>query len=185
MKCDINRQATCTQFTRPLLDSYTNRAKNRLQDGEMIYLTDEETYLVWMNKEWVSLPKKVEGQNQGFSMTTYDLNKSLIAQMPVLEDLTEACAVIDRYADDNENFLLLCKDISYYTIFEKTGGTFVHFDTLGEAVLTCASDIGKIITVDFMEETNTIEIWVRTPEDDNLCMCFFECSGFMVYYARN
>jgi hypothetical protein len=104
MKCDINRQATCTQFTRPLLDSYTNRAKNRLQDGEMIYLTDEETYLVWMNKEWISLPKKVEGQNQGFSMTAYDLNKSLIAQMPVLEDWTEACAVIDRYADDNENF---------------------------------------------------------------------------------
>lgn len=183
MKCNIDRQATPTQFTRPLLESYTNRARNRLQEGEMIYLTDENIYCVWKDNTWMPLPQRVEGQ--GLTMTAYDLNKTIIAQMPVMEDWTEACAVIDEYATGNENFLLLCKDISYYTIFEKTNGAFVHFETLGEAVLTCASDIGKIITVDFMEETNTIEIWVRTPEDDNLCMCFFECSGFMVYYARN
>lgn len=81
--------------------------------------------------------------------------------------------------------MLLCKDISYYTIFQRTDDLFVHFSSFGEAVLTCASDIGKIVTVDYMEETKTVEIWVRKHDtQENLCMILFDCHDFIVTYQR-
>lgn len=80
--------------------------------------------------------------------------------------------------------MLLCKELSYYTIFQKTEDVFTHFSTFGEAVLTCAQDIGNIISVDYMENTNTIEIWVRTKDnEDNVCMVLFDCKDFIVTYS--
>jgi hypothetical protein len=184
MKCNIDKKATPMAFNVATLPSYTQRAKNRLQQGEVVYLTDIDEYRIWQGEEWIALPKTVNTENSNITMTAYDLNKQLMSQMPILEDWTQAEATINEYATGNKDFMLLCKDISYYTIFQQTNSNFINFETLGEAVLTCAEDIGKIVSVDFMEETNTIEIWVRTPENDNLCMCFFECSSFIVTYGR-
>jgi hypothetical protein len=80
--------------------------------------------------------------------------------------------------------MLLCKELSYYTFFQKTEDTLTHFFSFGEAVLTCAQDIGNIISVDYMENTNTIEIWVRTKNnEDNVCMVLFDCKDFIVTYS--
>ena len=186
MKCNIDIKATPLSLDSTMLESYTNRAKNRLEPGEIAYIADKENYVMWNGTEWLPLPETVSAETgKGLTFTAYDLNKSIMSQAPVLTDLTQPAAVIDEYAAGRENFMLLCRDINYYTIFQKSKETYVHFDTLGEAVLTCAQDIGQILAVDYMEETGTVEIWVRTHEDENLCMCFFESSGFIVTFARS
>jgi hypothetical protein len=80
--------------------------------------------------------------------------------------------------------MLLCKDISYYTIFENENTKACDFGTLGHAVLECVQDVGKIISADLTEDQGAIEIWVRTPEEDNLCMYLFNCEGLVVSFGR-
>ena len=73
----------------------------------------------------------------------------------------------------------------YYTIFQKSSDIYTHFSSFGEAVLTCASDVGDIIAVDYMDTTNTVEIWVRKKgSNENLCMVLFECHDFIVTYKE-
>lgn len=124
-----------------------------------------------------NLPK--EKQESTLSMTAYDLNKSIMTSMPILENLDDAIKLINEKMWRFDHLMLLCKDISYYTIFYKDDNQ-EEFPTRGDAILTCAQDVGKIITVDYMEASDTIEIWVRTAENDNLCMCLFDCAGLMV-----
>jgi hypothetical protein len=79
--------------------------------------------------------------------------------------------------------MLLCKDISYYTIFTYEGSKIAHYETLGQAVLDCILNVGQLVCVDETPDGNAIEIWVRT-EDDNICMYLFNCSELMVTYGR-
>ena len=105
--------------------------------------------------------------------------KCNMASLPIIDNLDDCKNLINEKMWRFDYLMLLCKDISYYTIFYKADNS-EEFATRGDAILACAQDIGKIITVDYMEASDTIEIWVRTPENDNLCMCLFDCAGLMV-----
>ena len=79
--------------------------------------------------------------------------------------------------------MLLCKDISYYTIFTYEGNKMANYETLGAAVLDCLQNVGQLVCADITEDGNAVEIWVRT-EDDNICMYLFKCADLMVTYGR-
>ena len=122
-------------------------------------------------------------------MSLYELNKTIVAQLPVKEtnaDLSDIRNTIDNFRKSigASNFMLLCKDISYYTIFQNDEPKMCDFRTLGYAVTECAQDIGKIICADIVPDGAAVEIWVRTPEDDNLCMYLFNCTNLIVTYGR-
>ena len=58
-----------------------------------------------------------------------------------------------------------------------------NFETFGEAVITCAEAIGKVISVDYIEDQNAVEIWVRTEQNENLCMYLFNCESMFVSFG--
>lgn len=168
------------QMTRSQLDILTEINKTHLNKNEIVYVVDEKKFYFWTGDEWSEYKA-----NGGLNLNLYEFNKTLISQLPVLEDFTEAVEIIQNilYGHENEHFMLLCKDISYYTVFYKTEGIFCNFETFGEAVITCAEDIGKVISVDYIEDQNAVEIWVRTEQNENLCMYLFNCESMFVSFG--
>ena len=121
------------QMTRSQLESLTEINKNRLNKNEIVYVIDEDKFLFWTGDEWSEYKT-----NGGLNLNLYEFNKTLIAQIPILEDFTEAIKMIQNIllGYENEHFMLLCKDISYYTIFYKTEETLCHFKSFGEDIGT-------------------------------------------------
>lgn len=170
------------------LNTYFNTLNN-FRKGEIIYLTDEEKFVMYDGEKFVDVPEKVTMDGEGLSMSLYELNKTIVAQLPIKEtnaDLSDVRNAIDEYGKNSgaKSFMLLCKDISYYTIFQHDAPKTCDFGTLGYAVTECAQDVGKIICGDIVPDGAAVEIWVRTSEDENLCMYLFNCEGLIVTYGR-
>lgn len=187
MKCNTRKHETSPlSLTYGTLCDLTDKTKS-FKEGDIVYLTDKQQMVCYKDNNWVEITDEVQVKGtSNIEMNTYDMNKQIISQLPILSDLTEAEKTISTFARNsfNNDFMLLCKELSYYTIFQKTEDAFTHFSTFGDAVLTCAQDIGNIISVDYMENTNTIEIWVRTKNnEDNVCMVLFDCKDFIVTYS--
>lgn len=170
---------------------YLTKNVNRFKDGEIAYITDLNKYVIYRDNQWIDLSAskevQIEGKN-GIEMNVYDLNKQVISQLPIPQDQILFEETLNKFYSANihsDNFMLLCKDISYYTIFQQTNNSQSHFITFGEAVLNCANDVGNVITVDYMENTNTVEIWVRTYIDQSdICMVLFDCDDFIVTFKE-
>ena len=187
MKCNY-KTTNEYKISSSQLETLTKMNPNRYRMGETVYLTDKDKIVMWNGTEWTDMPEGTTAQGKGgLNMNLYELNKSIVSQLPILEDYTDAEALIQSFMEKNgESYMLLCKDISYYTIFQKkaSDNPYTHFETLGEAVLECANDIGKIISVDLTEDGSGVELWLRTPEDENLCAYLFDCTGLIVTYTR-
>ena len=114
---------------------------------------------------------KVAGNIQ---MNIYDLNKQLVSQCPLLdkEQMYDAKDTINDYGKNTNNkyYMLLCKDISYYTLFN-IDFEIPALEDFGSVVLDCATDIGAIKAVDRTE--GAIEIWVHPEEGEPLAMYLF------------
>lgn len=188
MKCKIPNYSPTKIHSVTLAQLTENKKTNRFEKGEIVFVTDKNQCMMYDGEQWVEIQEEMKVQGtSNIELTTYDLNKQIISQMSILEDWTESEKVLNTFAEKSVHgdYLLLCKDISYYTIFQKSNDIFAHFSSFGEAVLTCASDIGDIIAVDYMDATNTVEIWVRKKEsNENLCMVLFECHDFIVTYKE-
>jgi hypothetical protein len=133
-------------------------------EGEVAYANDtNETYLYKDNK-WEAMPNKVKIEGEGLKMNLYDLNCSIIDQLPSLEDFTDAEVTIEQYKTltGNEYYMLYGKDISYFTLFRIFPDG--EFDALGQAVIECLSNVGEIKSIDLTENKDAIEIWVKTNE---------------------
>lgn len=166
------------------LNSFMEKGINRFQDGEVAYLIDENKMVVYNGKEWTEVVASNVNE-EGLSMSLYDLNKSVITQLPVLNDLNPCLEVIRDFHNNNINgkyYMLLCKDISYYTIFIKDTLVMNEFNNIEEAVLACAQDIGGIVSVEKTPE-ETVEIWVKTKDGEALCMYLFDCAGLIVKWG--
>lgn len=176
----------------PTLDSLRKYAEkiNNFHTGEIIYLTDEEKVVMFNGTDFVDVPTDAKIKGDGLNMTLYELNKSIISQLPVKTTYAEqklSRDVIDNFFKKHgrKYYMLLCKDISYYTIFQySSDDKMTDFDTLGYAVLDCLLDVGKLVCADLLEDGSAVEIWVRTPEDENLCMYLFDCEKLIVTFGR-
>ena len=169
------------------LQNYANKVNN-FSKGELIYLTEEEKYVMYDGENFVDIPEKVHMNGEGLSMSLYELNKSIISQLPAkitYAEQHEDREKINKFFGKNgrTSYMLLCKDISYYTIFTYEGNKMADFETLGHAVLDCLLNVGHLVCADETSDGNAMEIWVRT-EDDNICMYLFTCSDLMVTYGR-
>ena len=169
------------------LQNYMKKLNN-FSKGEIIYLTEEEKYVMYDGEKFNYIPDKVEMKGEGLSMSLYDLNKNIISQLPVKTTYAEQHedrAKINKFfgKTGRTSYMLLCKDISYYTIFTYEGNKMADFETLGHAVLDCLLNVGHLVCADEVEDGSAMEIWVRT-EDDNICMYLFKCTDLMVTYGR-
>ena len=152
-------------------------------ENQIAWIIDERKNMIYKNNEWSDIAiKSPEG---GVSISLYELAKTAVSQLPVLEDLTNCYSAINLFFEEEENathFLLLCKEISYYTIFNQIDYDS-DFKTLSAAAITCAQDVGEIIDVNYTKGQGNVEIWVRTPDKEDLCMLLFNCEPFIVTFG--
>lgn len=161
---------------------------NNFKTNEIIFLADEKRFAMFDGEQFIDIPDKVQVTGEGLSMSLYELNKTIVSQLPIKEtyaELSQERNLINEFHENikSETYMLLCKDISYYTIFNNRKNKVNDFGTLGHAVVECAQDVGKIISADVTEDNSAIEIWVRTAENDNLCMYLFDCKNLTVTFG--
>ena len=83
--------------------------------------------------------------------------------------------IINQFTQANSYYMLLCRDINYYTIFET--GWDESDETVGEAVVDCFNYIsGELKAIDLTDDGNAVEIWFAISEENRLvarCAYFF------------
>lgn len=109
--------------------------------------------------------------NGSLNMSMYELNKCVVRQLPSMteEQLAAAGDLIDSFQKENKYFMLLGRDLDYYTIFQTKENME---ETMGEAVIDCLSNLGDIKAIDLTAEEQTIEIWI-TQNDEAYVLYLF------------
>lgn len=135
------------------------------EDKEQAYVLDEHTVYEYNAEQqcWLPLPKdKTEPQ-----LTIYDLNKQIISQLPNLneEGIEKAKEALMFYITETNNYcyMLIFKDISYYTVFLKTE---TAAPAIENEVIECLQYLGDVKLVEYYEEQNIIECWVKQENSE-------------------
>ena len=158
---------------------------NEFNKDTYYWVDDEQIVYIFDPNDKEFLPMIGEEKDTAKpQMTLYDLNKAIVAQLPLLTDeqLLEKGLLITENTKNSLYYMLLGREINYYTIFEQWNPSFLSsdFSNMGEAVITCLQDIGDVVDIDFIETTRAFEIWVRTKEQDNICLYLFDCEQMIV-----
>ena len=121
------------------------------------------------------MPEEEPKINGNIQMNMYDLNKQFMSQLATLsdEDLENSREVIRKYfqTQQNEYYMLLCKDISYYTLFHINNK--ITEPAAADEVIECVKSIGAVKAIDLTEGESAIEIWVQEEEHDPMVMYLF------------
>lgn len=109
--------------------------------------------------------------NGNFAMSLYDLNKQIVMQQADLDEAGRQTAItlINDYVKFDKFFMLLGKEIGYYTVFMREP---IANETIGEAVIDCLNSVGTIKSIDKLENNDAIEIWV-VKENEPTVLYFF------------
>lgn len=148
------------------------------EEGEIIQSSIDKNFYVYKNGNWIKL--SMEGS--GLSLGLYDLNKSIIEQLPNLKDYTDAYEAIQNLhmSYQNKFYMLYGKEISYFTIFNlSSSNQELSFE---EGVIDCLKSIGTIKCIDPTEDKSAIEIWVKDGETTDItCLYLFPYDAGMVH----
>lgn len=151
------------------------------QLGEIVFCEDTCEYYMCGEKGWMKL---AIDENSGLNLNLYDLNRSIIYQLPSLtkEQIFEKKDLIRKYRYDTNNIfhMLLCRDYNYYTIFvEKENDEFYN---LSDAVLTVAFELGEVYSIEKTED-GAIEFWIKPEgEEEPYAFYLFPYDAGVVYY---
>lgn len=125
--------------------------------------------------------------NGGVSMSLYELNQNIIAQLPPITKAKRnkiLNEINDLYGDE-KYCMLLCNELHYYTVFHYHCEIDNEFLTLGDAVLTIIDEMdAKIISADKIEDH--YEIWLRTQngeEKNNNVFLLFPYNYGVIQYG--
>lgn len=108
-------------------------------------------------------------------MNTYELNKIVYAQLPVLTQASPergtALQILTKFIQEHNNkyFMFLNNDVHYYTIFN-IQDTFE--ESIYSALDDCIQAIGDLISIEFNEVTDACECWFKVG-DEALMYVFF------------
>lgn len=133
---------------------------------------DKDTNITYVyNNGWQPLGDvKVAGE--GLKMSLYDLNQNIMEQLPDITEFDDKITLINEFKEltNNKYYMLYSKDISYFTMFviEKYG----EMASLGDAVIECLKNLGKVKSIDFTENRDAIEVWVEY-DGKIICAYFF------------
>lgn len=144
------------------------------QKGEIAIVKDEQQNYVYVDEEKGWVPLKTNIESNGLKMNLYELNKSIVSQLPVFDDNawngTEK--VINDWFQDQLNqtkkpkyFMLYGKDISYFTVFRRVTAGF-DYENFFSALKDILINIGDVYAIDPVEDKSAIEIWIRYIDED-------------------
>ena len=116
--------------------------------------------------------EKQEKTDLNLNMSLDDMNKQVVSQLSDLDQngIIEAKTLISEYAIGNY-FMLLCRDINYYTLFAIQNAES-NEPKFADEVIACAEEIGVIKSVTLTEDKGAIEIWV-SYKDSSIVMYLF------------
>lgn len=137
------------------------------EDGEDAYITDEQKIYTRTDGQWV--PKALP---QGkMNLSVYDMNKQLIAQIPTIDDKI-VLNFIRKYKNevDGKYYMLICRDLNYYTLFAIAESDEHRIE---REVVDCLHDLGEIKSIERLEDTEAVEIWVHPEGDEPYVVYFF------------
>lgn len=152
------------------------------KEGDLAYIEEpkdnKEKVFCYIEGKWT--PVNPDGEVKA---NLYDINATAIAQLPAhgLMDFANDINIINDFVNEFDGiyFNLLCKELSngafYNTIFRRV---FNVSETVGQAVLDCLRELGTIHAVS-NEETH-IEIWVKEPNKNMICLLFFNCDSIVI-----
>ena len=169
----------CTVPTVSALHAMQNHEEN-----EYVYCEENEKFYSWQNNEWKELVIGLDGQ--GVSMNLYELNQSIINQLPVMDNATisQKANLIEELHQNTKNihYMLLCKEYNYYTIFECD--SMLSLPTFSGAVCDIVSKIGEVYSIELTENKDAIEAWIK-PDGEETAMVFylFAYDAGVVYYG--
>ncbi len=141
-------------------------------EGEMAYSPETQKLYIYQNNNW----EMIKGESD-LGLTMYDINKQLVAQLPMLDQagILEARENIQNFLNETNNhyYMLLCKDISYYTVFVLKDESMCPQPvcTAIDEIWACADYIGNVKSVDLNE--GAIEFWVQPREEDSEPMAMY------------
>ena len=148
--------------------------------NQIFFAKDTQKSWVYQNDQWSMVSSNYD------QATLYEFNKAAMVSFPILQDLNSAEKLINDYTlkFEEDTYMLLCKDISYYTIFKQEDLKATEFSTLGDAVLTCIKeDLGEILSVELTEDESGIEIWFKNKNQEAFCMYLFNAKPLIVEYG--
>ena len=179
MKAHINTptQSYVGKFTTlEQLKNFTKKV-NRYAVGELVYVEDEDKMYAFNGYEWKPVEAKTDGT--GLELSLFDMNEQILRQQGPLDEegIKNAEGIIEDYISFSptaEYYMLLNHKKSYYTVFNITEDFDWKFETFSHAVISCASDLGKIYSVSRTEDNQAIEIWVsKTSSKTSLINCLY------------
>lgn len=137
------------------------------KEGDTAMSPETKKLYIYKDGQW----EIVKGETN-LGMTMYDINKQIIAQMPALDEvgLAKAFEVLDNFAKSLEQnyFMMLCRDINYYTLFKvnrepETTGDLLSFSA---EVIDCALDLGVLKSIELTEDSSAVEMWVEFTKEE-------------------
>ncbi len=142
---------------------------NEFSEDDIVYCENEDKQYRLVEGQWL------EEEAKNMQLNLYDLNRSLVQQLPPLtpEELQKTKDTINSYVEENPSnyYMLLCRELNYYTVF-----AFDHsnpeFSTLAYAIEACYGGLGVIYSVEYNKEDRIIEIWFA-PEEGQVPNCAF------------
>lgn len=144
--------------------------------GEVAYITDtKEFYTYKENEGWV----KMNTDSDLFQFSLYQMNQMVLRELPKLsdEDLIKAKQTISDYVysleHNDDYFMLLCHELKYFTVFTKDEECNEE-EKITNVLIECVNSIGDIKSIERTNDTEAIEIWITTPEDETYVMYFFD-----------
>ena len=157
--------------------------KKESVEGDVAICRDTQKTYQYTKGEWKEFTPKVKGQ--GLSMSLYELNKSIMDQMPALtpEQLSKYKIEINQFIRDTQNtyYMLLCNESHYYTIFA-AASILENVQKIGNIIIDLfAENDEAIIAID--KEADHYEIWAKNAIDTKVYMLFPYDKG-VIKYAR-
>lgn len=148
------------------------------QDNELAVCEDTQQAYVGKDGKWELMNSKSE-----VKVNLYEINKTVMSQMkPInLKQRLEAVEIIKEFcgaATSDNYYMLLCKDLNYYTIFTVKNNN-IGSTPIAPTVIQCAEDMGQIVSIEKNNDMNSIEIWVKS-DNDAYCMIFFDYTAGVV-----
>lgn len=154
------------------------RALVNHEEGEVAFVEEENKKYCYQTDDWY--PMEIEPEGEGIKMSLYDLNKQIIGQQPAFNDeqIAEAKATLRNFIDGlhNRYYMLLCKELSYYTVFRFDA---LEPEKMEDAVLDCMSYLGEIKGVYPDDSGDAIALWA-TQDDNTFAAFFFPYDGGVI-----
>ena len=159
------------------LQKYTEK-HGRFEDGECVKILEDNQVYMYKNSNWEPIDVKSK-----VAMNLYDINKQIFSQLKPYgeEEWKDAVERINmwRITSHYKYHMMLCKDLSYYTILHKERMAS-DFDTFGNAIRECLSSCFEVVDID-CSDIDKIEIWIKDADEAYVMYIFGYDDGVVSY----